>query len=516
MRLLIIPVLIFLLALSSHAIGAKTSQPNIVIILADDLGYGDLQCYNPNSNIPTPNLNKLAAEGMRFTDAHSPSTVCTPSRYSLLTGEMAFRLNQRHVFVGVGGPCLIKKDQLTLPGMLKQKGYRTALFGKWHVGMTFYNKATGEPMYDNWKGVMETDFSRPIPDGPIHRGFDEFFGTACCPTTDWLYSYIDGDKVNVPPKIKMDREEKDRRGLSLNPWTKDFRPGWASEHFEPENVDVLFLKKSIDFLKRHQKESPEQPFFLELSTQAVHLPSIPADQYKGKTDFGPHGDFIYQLDQTVGQIMNTLDELGLTDNTLVFFSSDNGPEVPTVIHMVRKYDHHGAHPWRGLKRDNWEGGHRVPLIVRWPGTIQPGSVSDQLTSLTDVVATCAAIVDYDLPHDSAEDSINMLPALKGQTDPVRTWQLQQSTRGLSIRKGQWKYLNHPGSGGNNYQREGDWGAKAVALDAREVDAPAQLYNLESDPQELNNLFHQHPERVKEMKSKLEELVESGRSAPVRK
>jgi arylsulfatase A-like enzyme len=513
LRFLLTALAITILA---HSSLAESRLPNIVMIFADDLGYGDLQCYNPKSKIPTPHLNKLASEGMRFTDAHSPSTVCTPSRYSLLTGQMAFRAKHRDgqliVFTGVGGPCLIEKGQLTLPSMLKQKGYSTALFGKWHIGMTFYNKNTGDVMTSS-KRVLEVDYTRPIPDGPVSHGFDTFFGTACCPTTDWLYSYINNDTVTMPPKTPLTRTEKDRRGLTLNPWTHDFRPGWASDDFEPQNVDVVFLEKSIDFLKTHHAEKKEKPFYLQLCTQGVHLPSIPADAYKGSTEFGPHGDFIHQLDATVGKLMATLDELGYADNTLVLFSSDNGPEVPTVIHMVKEYNHQGASPWRGVKRDGWEGGHRVPFLARWPGTITPGSVSDQLTSLTDVMATCAAIVDVDLPNDSAVDSFNMLPALKGETKPIRSWQLQQSTRGKSIRKGKWKYMDHQGSGGNDYSREGDWGPRTIALDAKEVDAPAQLYNLEEDPQELNNLFHEHPELVQEMKAKLEELVDSGRSAP---
>jgi arylsulfatase A-like enzyme len=493
------------------------APPNIMVIFTDDLCYGDVACYNAESKVATPNLDRLAAQGMRFTDAHSPSTVCTPSRYSLLTGQCAFRGNASGVFTGVGGPCLIKDKQLTLPGMLQQKGYRTGLFGKWHVGMTFFDKETGEPISrGGLDAVRRADFSKPIPDGPVNRGFDEFFGTVCCPTTDWLYTYIDGDRVTEVPTVLMNKEEKARRKMPVNPYTRDFRPGLTTAAFEPENVDLVFLEKSQAFLKQHKAAHGDKPFFLLHCTQGVHLPSIPAEKYRGKSGAGPHGDFIFELDDIVGQLMKTLDELGYTDNTLVLFSSDNGPELPTVKYMRKDHKHDGARPWRGVKRDSWEGGHRVPLIARWPGQIKSGSVSDQLTNLTDVMATCAAIVDYKLPNDAAEDSYNMLPALRGETKPIRQFALQQAFRGdLSIRNGKWKYLDHKGSGGNRYNRTGDWGAIEFSLEEKARDAPGQLYNLETDPGERDNLYHKRPEIVKELKAKLDALVAAGRSAPVR-
>jgi arylsulfatase A-like enzyme len=507
-------LLVLLMVTKMHA----APHPNILIIFTDDLGYGDVGCYNTESKVPTPNLDKLAREGMLFTDAHSPATVCTPSRYSLLTGQCAFRAHPGGVFTGVGGPCIIKEDRLTLPGMLRKKGYRTALFGKWHIGMTFFDKETGKRIQGGGvDAVRRTDFSRPIPDSPVHRGFDEFFGTVCCPTTDWLYTYIEGDKVTEVPTIHMNNDEKKRRNLPFNPYTRDFRSGLATKAFEPENVDLVFLEKSRDFLKRHKAKSPDKPFFLVHCTQGVHLPSIPAKKYRGKTEAGPHGDFIFELDDVVGQLMQTLAELGYAENTLVLFSSDNGPELPTVKNMRKDHQHDGARPWRGLKRDDWEGGHRVPLIVRWPGTVKPGAVSDQLVNLTDVMATCAAIVDYDLPNDAAEDSYNMLPALAGEKKPVREFSLQQAYRGKSksIRKGKWKYLDHKGSGGNNYGKGGSWGAKEFSIKEKAPDAPGQLYNIEKDPGETNNLYLEHPEIVKELSEKLQELVASGRSAPER-
>ena len=487
------------------------AKPNIVFILADDLGYGDVGCYNPEAKAPTPNIDRLAREGMRFTDAHSPSTVCTPTRYSLLTGRMAFRNGMKGVFTGAGGPCLIKEDRLTIAGMLRDQGYTTAMFGKWHIGLTFYDK-DGKPITKNGlEAVKRIDYSQPITGGPIDRGFDQFFGTACCPTTDWLYAYIDGDKIPMPPTRIVDRKP-----LPKHPYSRDNRPGMIAPGFDLEEVDMVFLQKSLEFLESHKQKSPDKPFFLFHSAQAVHLPSFAGRAFKGKTEAGPHGDFIFELDYVVGRLMSKLDQLGYGENTLVIFSSDNGPEVPTVIDMRKTHKHDGARPWRGVKRDQWEGGHRVPFIARWPKKIKDGSTSAQTICLTDVMATCAALTGATIPPNAAEDSYNILPVLLGQAGdkPIREYTLHQTiSLALAIRHGNWKYLDHKGSGGNNYGREGEWGMKQFALPERAPDAPGQLYDLAKDPGETTNLYNEYPEIVKALKGKLEEYKTSGRSAP---
>ncbi len=306
----------------------KTYKPNILFILADDLGYGDVGCYNAESKVPTPNLDRMAQEGMRFTDAHSPSTVCTPTRYSIMTGRMAFRLNYTGVFTGVGGPCLITEDRLTLPAMLREEGYETAMFGKWHIGMSFLD-TNGDVINQNGlEAVKRIDYSRSVPDAPIHRGFDHFFGTVCCPTTDWLYAFMDGDRIPVPPTKLIDKSK-----LPKHEWSFDCRPGLIAPDFDHEEVDMVFLRKSLDFLQQHSKEKPDKPFFLFHSLQAVHLPSFPGKDFQGKTEAGPHGDFIFEFDYVVGQLLEKLSVLGLADNTLVIVTSDNGPEVGTVINM---------------------------------------------------------------------------------------------------------------------------------------------------------------------------------------
>lgn len=487
----------------------KEQLPNIVLVLADDLGYGDVGCYNPESNIPTPNIDRLAEQGMRFTDAHSPCTVCTPTRYSLMTGQMAFRVpGGGRVFSGAGGPSLIAPDKLTLPKMLESKGYATACYGKWHIGLTFYDQ-DGMPIHKSGaKAVKRIDYAREIDGGPIDCGFDQFFGTACCPTTDWLYAYIDGKKIPHPPTGLLDKSI-----LPKHPYANDNRRGLHADDFDLEEVDMLFLEKSQAFLESHVRDHPDKPFFLFHSTQAVHLPSFPGKAFKGKTKSGPHGDFIFELDHIVGELMKTLEELDVAKDTLVIFTSDNGPELPTIYHMRKDHNHDGARPWRGVKRDNWEGGHRVPFVVRWPGKIPQGATSNQITSLTDVMATVAEMVNYDLPVDSAEDSFSVLPAmLDRQSELIRPYLLMQGFGGkryLAIRRDNWKYLAHKGSGGNNYETHAM--LKQYRLPDSAPESKGQLFDLNSDPGETRNLALEHPDIASELEALLQKSLKDGRS-----
>ncbi|MBT6379413.1 MAG: sulfatase-like hydrolase/transferase, partial [Opitutales bacterium] len=323
------------------------------------------------------------------------------------------------------------------------------------------------------------------------------------------YAFIDGDRIPTPPTQILDRDK-----LPKHEWSFDCRIGMVAPDFNHEEVDMVFLEKSLEFLDTHHQENPRKPFFLFHSLQAVHLPSFPGKDFQGKTTAGPHGDFIYQFDHIVGQLMKKLEDLGIAENTLVIVTSDNGPEVGTVINMRSKYQHDGARPWRGVKRDNWEGGHRVPMIVRWPGKVEAGSIAEQTVCLTDIMATCAAITDAKLPNGAAEDSFNILPVLLGEAkDEIREFTLHQTiSLDLAIRKGEWKYLDHKGSGGNNYDQAK---LKLYALPDTAPNAPGQLYDLKRDPGETNNLYFVYPEIVRELKSKLEQFKESGRSAPRR-
>jgi arylsulfatase A-like enzyme len=377
--------------------------------------------------------------------------------------------------------------------------------------MTFFDK-DGQPVRGNGvEAVRQVDFSRRIEGGPVDHGFERFFGTACCPTTDWLYAFIENDRVPVPPTDLIDKSK-----LPKHPYANDCRPGLIAPDFPMEEVDLVFLKKSREFLEQHVRQSPSKPFFLFHSAQAVHLPSFAAPQFQGKTKAGPHGDFIHQLDWIVGELLATLEKLGVADNTLILFTSDNGPETTSVIHMRADHGHDGTRPWRGMKRDSWEGGHRVPFLVRWPGKVKAGSTGSQLASLTDVMATVAAIIGATLPEKSAEDSFSLLPALLEEAHaPIRPYLLQQAFGGprtLSIRRGDWKYLDHTGSGGNRYDNNSE--LKPFHLPDAAPDASGQLYNLATDPGETTNLCHARPEVAAELKALLELAKTSGRSRPL--
>ncbi len=510
-----------LLIILSYIVGGIHSSaqelPNIIIIYTDDLGYGDLSSYNPNSAYYTPNLDKMAAEGVRFTDAHSPSTICSPSRYGLYSGQQIYRSTGRGggAFEGPGGPSYLKPGTLTIAEMLKTKGYRTGVFGKWHVGLTWFDK-NNERLGGGFENSLLIDYekSTPLIDGPNARGFDESFVTPNCPNTDPLYIYIENGMVPVPASKRHDRNRLPNPG---GKWLWDNDEGWMSPDFNFLEADLIFYDKTRKFITKHRKNSPDRPFFAVLSTQIAHAPVLPAPQFNGATNAGPRGDFVWELDVIAGRIMDLLKELGIDDNTIIILNSDNGAETVHVDWMRQDYDHDASGGWRGMKRDGWEGGHRVPFIIRWPGVFPKGLVSDQMINTTDIFATLASIVGYELKENDARDSYDMLPAMLGiqdEAESIRPWLLTQSFRGeFQIRQGLWKYLDHKGSGGNNY--EGETMVK-YALQENEPDAPGQLYNLASDPQETNNLYFTNAEKRKELQNLLQQLKESGRSAPLKR
>ena len=492
-----------LVVLASSTRLQATDAPNVIVILADDLGYGDLSCYNSESKVPTPHIDRLAASWMRFLDAHSPSTVCTPTRYGLLTGQMPFRIPRGGtVFTGVGGPSLIQPNQLTLASLLKSNGYATACVGKWHVGLTFFDDA-GQPVKGSGiEAVQTVDFNRPIAGGPLDCGFDRFFGTACCPTTDWLYAYIDGDRIPIPPTKLLDKSR-----LPKHPYANDCRRGMIAPDFDLEEVDLVFLKKSQEFIENHIQTNPEQPFFLFHSMQAVHLPSFAAKPYQGRSNAGPHGDFLVEMDDIVGELMATLERLQVADNTIVIFTSDNGPEVDSVIHMRQDHQHDGARPWRGIKRDQWEGGHRVPWIARWPEHIPAGQSSAQTMCHTDLMATLIDLVGLKSSQPLPGDSFNLAAAWRDATiSDLLPYLLTQAFGGrqtLAILQGDWKYIDHPGSGGNRYDRNP--GLQPFQIPETVPDAKSQLYNLRLDPEERHNLVLEQSTKAAELKDLLEQL-----------
>jgi arylsulfatase A-like enzyme len=507
-------LLLLLSAIMQISFSTAQELPNIIIIYADDLGYGDLSCYNKNASYKTPNLDRMANEGVLFTDAHSPSTICSPSRYGLLSGQLIYRSTGKGgiAFEGPGGPSYLKPGTLTIAEMLRSKGYRTGVFGKWHVGLTWFDK-NNKQLAGGFENSLLIDYekSTPLIDGPNKRGFDESFITPNCPNTDPLYIYIENGMVPVPASI---RHKTSNIPDPDNKWLWDNDEGWMSPGYNFLNTDLLFFEKTRAFITAHRKSKPGKPFFAVLSTQIAHAPVLPAKEFIGQTNAGPRGDFVWELDMLAGHIFRLVKELGIDDNTLIIFNSDNGAETVHVDWMREDYGHDASGGWRGMKRDGWEGGHRVPLIVRWPKVFAGGVISEQLISTTDIFATLASLVGYRLKDEDARDSYDMLPAMLGtQKNPtsIRPYLLTQSFRGeFQVRQGKWKYLDHKGSGGNNYQDEQ---LKKYVMPETAIDAPGQLYNLSDDPGEKINLFFVQKEKRRELQELLALSKSGGRSAP---
>ncbi|MGB2266684.1 MAG: sulfatase family protein [Akkermansiaceae bacterium] len=450
-------------------VSQAAERPNIVLIMCDDLGYGDVQCLNPeNGKIKTPHLDKLAKQGMIFTDAHSGSAVCTPTRYGLLTGRYSWRTRLQNGVASGFRPCLIASDRLTVAGLLKKQGYHTGIIGKWHLDCQYEDPETGEILAKPDKKAGRAPIGATIPDGPVHRGFDYFHGNHHAGHMDTI---IENDKV-------IERLD------------------------EIHNLPRL-TEKSVAYIKERAK-SPKQPFFLYVPLGSPHSPILPTPEWQGKSGLGPFGDFVMQTDATVGAIMNALEENGFTENTLVIFTSDNGTSKIAGIPALREKGHYVSAHFRGSKADLWDGGHRVPFIVRWPGKVEPGSQCDQLITLVDVFATASEITGEKAP-DMAEDSVSFLPALSGE--PIvssRKGVIHHSISGhFAYRQGKWKLLLARGSGGWSSPKERDPESK---------DAPeAQLYDMEKDPGEKNNLYLTQPEIAKKLLADLTSDVERGRS-----
>jgi arylsulfatase A len=505
----------WILAMSSMTGGIQADEhPNIIVIYTDDLGFGDLSCYNNKAPYKTPRLDQMAAEGIRFTDAHSPSTICSPSRYGLFSGQQIYRSTGRGggAFEGPGGPSYLKPETLTIAQMLKMQGYRTGVFGKWHVGLSWFGK-DGKLLGGGFDNSLLIDYekSTPLIDGPNTRGFDESFVTPNCPTTDPLYIYIENGMVATPASQRHDPKSLPNPG---GKWRWDNDAGWMSPGYDFMNADLLFYEKSKAFIMEHRQKTPEKPFFAVLSTQVAHAPILPAKEFNGATQAGPRSDFIWELDVIVGRVIDLLKELSIDEKTLVLFNADNGAETLHVNWMREDHNHDPIGGWRGMKRDGWEGGHRVPFIARWPNHIPPNQVTSQMTSTTDIFATVASVVGLSLPDDVATDSFDMSPVMLGQQDEsvsVRPHLLTQSFHGeFQIRQGQWKYLDHKGSGGNNYDAEN---MQKWIVPEKAPDAPGQLYNLADDPGETNNLYFTEEVKRKELQDLLQTLKSSGRSAP---
>lgn len=468
---------------------AEMKAPNILYILTDDLGYGDVSCLNADSKIHTPHLDRLAKEGMIFTDAHANSAVCSPTRYGILTGRYAWRTHLREGVLWGFSPPLIPETRTTVASLLKAQGYDTAAIGKWHLGMDWplLEQSTG-PGYLFLKPKM--DWSQPIKNGPTSNGFDSFYGISA--SLDMVpYCYIDNDRTVGTPSL-------------LKSFWRD-REGPASPDFEPENVLGEFGRRAVEFIAGRTAES--RPFFLYLALNSPHTPIAPSKDFQGRSGISPYADFIIETDAVVGRIVEALEKAGLRENTLVVFTSDNGCSPEADFPHLAKFGHHPSYVFRGSKADIWEGGHRVPFLASWPAKIRPGSVCKDPICLTDLMATAAQITGAVLPENAGEDSVSILPDLLGTaTGPVRTEVVHQSINGaLSIREGKWKLEFCPGSGG--------WG-KPHDEDAEKQGLPSlQLYDLETDIGETRNLQAHYPEVVSRLTAALETIIANGRSTP---
>ncbi|MEM0898007.1 MAG: arylsulfatase [Verrucomicrobiota bacterium] len=479
---------------------AHGEKPNVLFLYADDLGYGDLGCYNPDSKIPTPALDALATDGMRFTDGHSSSGICTPSRYALLTGRHHWR--DFHGIVNALGSSVFEADRLTLPEMLQQKGYKTACIGKWHLGWDWdaLRKDGTNP-----KSHEHTDFdwTRPIPDGPLAHGFDYYFGDAVINFPP--YCWIENDRVLSVPNHTITRDwfkEDPKEGR----W--EVRPGPGMADWDFYDVLPTLAEKGVEYL-RAQKDS-EQPFFLYFPFPSPHAPIIPNDEFDGKSGAGPYGDFVYQTDFICGQLIQALKDSGKYENTLIFFSADNGSEKYAYA-RDEKFGHWSSNPLRGLKRDIYEGGHRVPFLVRWPGLTKPGSVSDALVSQVDLMATVASFLQIDLPKENcAEDSHDLVPLLAGKADKVREAHIHNTkVDNYAIRQGPWLLIDTA----NGYEsgRNKEWENRRNY--PADNDASFELFHLGNDPGQRNDVAADHPDRVESMQALLKKIREQGFSAP---
>ncbi len=491
------------LLLSACEIGQEAPQPpNIVIIYADDMGYGDLGCQNPESKIPTPHLDGLAAEGMRFTDAHSSSGICSPSRFALLTGSYHWR--RQHGIVGAMGEPFFQDGDITLPQVLREGGYATACIGKWHLGWDWDKKNEPSGEVEQWGRmrkyflVDDIDWSQPVKGGPLDRGFDYYFGDGTINFPP--YAWMENDTFLTVPNAELDINDI-RHETKEGSW--EFRPGPMVEGWDPYQVLPTLTDKTVTWIESH---SDAQPFFLYFALPSPHAPIIPNEEFVGKSAAGGYGDFVYQTDWVVGQVLGALRDNGLEQNTLVIFTSDNGPERYAFVRAER-HDHLSMGELRGLKRDVWEGGHRVPFIVKWPGQVAPGSVSPEVISQIDLMATLAGIADAPLPDQAAPDSYNLLPVWLGKSypQPLREATVQNTFADKwALRQGDWLYINRP---------DGEHSKMPSAFKElrgyQDFKSMVLLFNLADDPGQRNNLAGQFPERAQAMAA----LLTTYREAP---
>lgn len=499
-------------AVGLMSFAAHAKPPNVVIIFADDVGYGDLGCYGA-THVRTPNIDRLAREGRRFTDAHSASAVCSPSRYALVTGTYPARHGDLWRPLFLRSPLVVNPDRLSIADVAKNAGYATAIIGKWHLG---------------FGTVRPTDWNKPLKPGPLELGFDYYFGVPVL-NSHPPFVYVENHQVVgwteddpfVYGKRAKTRVFDEKMGI-------DEIGGAEAAHalYEDEKMGETLTRKAVDWIRTHKSER----FFLYFATPQIHHPFTPAPRFKQTSEAGPYGDFLHELDWMVGEVVKALEEANIAEETLLIFTSDNGGMLNRGGQAAWKKGHRLNGDLLGFKFDAWEGGHRVPFIARWPGVISGGSVSDALISNVDLLATTAALLDQPLPPGEAVDSFNLLPVLTvGQSEEVRDHLIIApfSREHLSLRKGDWMYISGQGGGGFGGKTIGEHtlGGPAAHRLTEQInsdiqdgelkpDAPkAQLYNLARDPSQAVNVIRQHPEIAEEMKQELQRHLQAGGTRP---
>lgn len=472
------------------------SLPNIIYILADDMGYGDIEALNPESKIPTPTLDYLANTGITFTDAHTNSAVSTPTRYGILTGRYAFRSRLKNGVLVGHDPSLIEKGRETVASLLHKNGYQTACIGKWHLGLDWARRDTTLPLYSGlaWD-IQDTDnidYTASVHGGPSDHGFD--YSYIIPASLDIApYVYIENGQVNSPVnRHTPDWRDHKARGI----W---YRHGDIADNFEHATCLQHLTQQATNYIKQASEET--KPFFLYFPLTAPHTPWLPSAEFEGKSGAGVYGDFVCMVDDVVRQIRETLERTGQLENTILIFTSDNGSHwLPSDIDQ---FGHRANAHFSGMKSDIWEGGHHVPFIVSWPAQIKEGKKCNEVICTTDLMATCTEMTKQHLADDAGEDSFSFWKVLTGEayTSPLREATIHHSINGLfALRQGDWVWLDAKGSGGWTLPED-----KAVNM------AAGQLYNLKEDLIQQNNLVETYPDVVRSMQQLLDKYIQTGRS-----
>ena len=488
-----------ILALFSNIGFAAESRPNVVILYADDMGVADVSYGNPKAKIQTPNIDRLASRGMSFSDGHSSSGICTPSRFALLTGQHHWR--RFHGIVGAFGKTVFEPDDFTIAKMFKKQGYRTGCFGKWHLGWDF--DAIRKPGKPKQTSAASYDWTKRFPDGPLAQGFDRYFGDGTINFPP--YCWIEGDRfVTIPTKPVIKSKPLAGGG--------SFRGGPMAESWNPYDILPTITQKTVNWISKQKKD---QPFFAYLAFNSPHYPIVPNKEFHGKSKAGYYGDFVIETDAMVGRVLKALEKHGFDENTLVIFSADNGPETH-AFERLEKFDQWSSGECRGVKRDIYEGGHRVPFLVRWPGKVKPGSVSDEVVSQVDLASTFAQIINYPLGKKEAIDSYNLLPVLVGKkyAKPLRVATVQNtSPKKFALRQEEWVLIDAASGAARKEQKDY---LDHFGLEPYGKGNQGLLFNLKNDPRQSENVYNKYPDRVQKMRALLQEYLDGKPCAPRKK